>query len=96
MWCGYTALSGDLRKPFFMTVSAATICPATVAAAAPAMPISGRPSMPKISSGSNIILVTAPAICAIIGVFMSPPACSTFVQMLSRKSPKLNTQTTLP
>ena len=51
-------------------ITAATICPATVAEAAPATPI----LQVKMSIGSKIILVTAPAICAIMGSFMLPPA----------------------
>ena len=43
-----------------------------------------------------MMFVTAPAICAIIGVFMSPFACRIFVQMLSRKSPKEKTHTIRP
>ena len=42
------------------------------------------------------MFVTAPRIWAIIGVFISPIDCSTFVQMLSRNSPKLNTHTIRP
>ena len=38
----------------------ATICPATVAIAAPANPIFGAPSSPKISIGSRIIFIIAP------------------------------------
>ena len=34
-------------------VGVTTICPATVATAAPAMPMRGRPRRPKISSGSR-------------------------------------------
>jgi hypothetical protein len=42
------------------------------------------------------MFVIAPAICAIIGVFISPFACRIFVQMLSRKSPKEKTHTIRP
>ena len=38
----------------------ATICPATVAIAAPATPIFGAPNSPKISIGSRIIFIIAP------------------------------------
>ena len=95
-WCGYAFAAGERRKPFLITTSAATICPATVATAAPAIPISGRPKRPKIKSGSRTMLSTSPRIWAINGVFISPIDCSTFVQMLSRNSPKLNTHTIRP
>ena len=85
-----------MRKPPFMTMSAATICPATVATAAPAMPISGKTQTPKMSKGSSTMLTAAPAICANMGTFMLPTACKTFVHTLSRKSPKLRTQAILP
>ena len=42
------------------------------------------------------MLVTAPAICASMGVFMSPSACSTFVQTLSQNSPTDATHTIRP
>ena len=41
-------------------------------AAAPAIPSSGNPPRPKMNSGSRAMLTAAPAICAIIGVFISP------------------------
>ena len=79
-----------------MTTAAATIWPATVAIAAPAMPSRGSPSSPKMSSGSSTMFVTAPRIWAIIGVRISPSACKILVQTLSRKSPKLATETMRP
>ena len=42
IWRGYTFAAGERRKPFFITTSAATICPATVAAAAPAIADASR------------------------------------------------------
>lgn len=42
-----------LRKPFFITTKPATTCPTTVAIAAPAIPISGIPNIPKIKIGSR-------------------------------------------
>ena len=44
----------------------ATICPITVATAAPATPIRGTPKYPKIKIGSKIILTTAPVPCVTI------------------------------
>ena len=44
----------------------ATICPVTVAMAAPLIPIFGIPHNPKISIGSRIILITAPVVWEII------------------------------
>ena len=96
MCLGNFRSSGGLRTPPFITTSAATICPATVATAAPEIPISGSPSNPKMSSGSSTMFVTAPIICAIIGRRILPSAWWTFVHMLSRNNPKLNTQTILP
>ena len=43
-----------------MARTAATIWPNTVAAAAPATPISGKPNRPKIMIGSKMILRMAP------------------------------------
>ena len=40
--------------------AAATICPATVAMAAPATSIRGRPNQPKIRMGSSTMLMRAP------------------------------------
>ena len=40
--------------------SMATICPNTVAAAAPWMPILGNPIRPKIRMGSRMMLMMAP------------------------------------
>lgn len=67
-----------------------------VMVAAPAMPISGRPQRPKMRNGSSTMLVSAPRICATVGVFISPRACRTLVQMLSKNSPKLKTHTMRP
>lgn len=57
---GKTRQAGGRRHHRRITTSAATICPTTVAMAAPAMPSSGSPSSPKISSGSRAMLVSAP------------------------------------
>ena len=45
---------------------AATIWPATVAAAAPTIPSFGAPNRPNISIGSRIILIIAPVPCVIM------------------------------
>ena len=82
--------------PFFATIAAAVTCPTTVAIAAPEIPIASNPIQPKIKTGSSAMLTTAPTICAIIGVFISPSACKILVQMLSKNKPKLNTLTILP
>ena len=47
-------------------ITAATIWPATVAAAAPTIPSFGAPSRPNISIGSRIILIIAPVPCVIM------------------------------
>ena len=50
---------------FFITMTTpnimAMICPATVAIAAPAIPIAGSPNHQKMKIGSRIMLITAPA-----------------------------------
>ena len=51
---------------------AATICPPTVATAAPAMPISGKPSRPKIRMGSNMMFSMAPMSCVIMESVVRP------------------------
>ena len=79
-----------------MTTRAATICPITVAIAAPAIPNLCMPNIPKIRIGSRMIFVIAPAICATIGVFISPRACRILLQTPSVNSPILTTQTILP
>ena len=50
----------------YMARMAATICPIIVAVAAPATPISGKNPIPKIKSGSRIMLITAPVPWVII------------------------------
>ena len=53
-------------------------CPSTVATAAPVTPISGNGPIPNINTGSMIILVTAPTMLHIIGIFMLPVDWSIF------------------
>ena len=49
-----------------IAITAATICPKTVAIAAPITPIPGIPNHPNIRIGSNTMLITAPIVCVII------------------------------
>ena len=91
IWTKVLQAGGDMKTPMI-----AQIAGAVANIILDPLLISGRPSMPKISSGSSTILVTAPIICAIIGRRILPSAWWTFVHMLSRNNPKLNTQTILP
>jgi len=52
------------------------IWPMTVATAAPATPIFGQPSRPKIMIGSRMMFVIAPTIWPIIESFVFPVDCS--------------------
>lgn len=67
---------------------AARICPATVAAAAPAMPILGKPSRPKMRMGSKMMLNTAPIICVTMLQAVLPVLCSRRSKVISQKTPK--------
>lgn len=71
----------------------ATICPNTVAAAAPAMPIFGKPNSPKIKIGSKIRLITAPVVCVIIVQTVRPVACKSRSKQNCPYSPKLHAVT---
>ena len=50
------------------------VCEATVASAAPRIPSSGNGPTPKMSRGSNTILVTTPMAINTVGVMKSPTA----------------------
>ena len=71
-----------------------TICPMTVAAAAPFTPMAGQPSRPKIIMGSRMRLVTAPVSIKTMGQIILPVACNIFSTASSIKQPKENTHTT--
>ena len=59
-------------------------CPNTVAAAAPAMPISGNPYFPKIRIGSKMMLITAPTPWEIMVSSVRPVACSSRSNVISK------------
>ena len=69
------------------------IWPITVAAAAPATPICGKPSRPKIMIGSRMMLMTAPVSCVVIDSMVLPVACIIRSKEMDRNRPKLNTVT---
>ena len=58
------------------------IWPITVASAAPVTPISGNGPMPKIISGSRMMLMIAPVRPCIIGMIMLPVDCCTFSHII--------------
>ena len=57
-------------------MTAAVICPMTVAAAAPATSIRGKPNRPKIRIGSRMMLMTAPMSWVIMEYSVRPVDCS--------------------
>ena len=73
-------------------MDAATICPNTVATAAPAIPMRGIPKYPKIRIGSRMILMIAPVDWVIIVYMVLPVACSSLSKVVCRKIPIPATQ----
>ena len=67
--------------------------PMTVASAAPATPMAGKPSRPKIMMGSKIILMTAPAIWLAIWYTVLPVDCKMRSNVICRKQPPPSTVT---
>ena len=67
--------------------------PITVAMAAPAMPMRGQPSRPKIMMGSRMILTIAPSSCVAMDSVVLPVACSMRSNTTDMKSPRQNTVT---
>ncbi len=63
---------------------APTAWPITVATAAPAVPIAGRPSQPKMNTGSSTMFVTAPAICVHMLSLDRPVDCRRRSTQISR------------
>ena len=55
-----------------------TICPITVAKAAPLIPIAGAPNKPNIKIGSRIKFVKAPPICDAVESIVFPVDCKIF------------------
>ena len=88
-------MGGGFRNPE-TTMSAASTWPDTVAKAAPATPSAGAGPRPKIRIGSSTILAAAPAIWANMFRRMLPRAWWTLLQVLSRNTPGLPTQTMVP
>lgn len=70
------ALVASVQNQNNKAAMAPTICPMTVAIAAPRIPIAGQPSRPKIIMGSRIMFKTAPMIREIIDKMVSPTAYS--------------------
>ena len=68
---------------------AATHCPMTVAQAAPAMPMAGRPNLPWIRMGSRIMLMMAPVDWVIMVCTVRPVACSSRSPRISMKMPSV-------
>ena len=66
----------------------ATTWPSTVAAAAPATPIFGKPKRPKIIIGSKMMLMTAPAAWEIILYTVRPVDCSRRSNVIWKIAPK--------
>ena len=56
--------------------------PSTVAIAAPAVPMAGRPHQPKMKKGSRMMLVTAPNICVHMESLVSPVDWSSFSMVI--------------
>ena len=67
--------------------------PMAVAQAAPATPMAGRPSQPKIKTGSRMMFTTAPVIWLIIWYTVLPVTCSTRSMVTDMNSPRENTVT---
>ena len=67
--------------------TAATICPSTVAAAAPATSIRGKGPRPKMSTGSMMMLMTAPTPWVIMEYMVRPVAWSSRSKVISMKMP---------
>ena len=59
----------------------------TVASAAPATSMRGKPSQPKIRIGSRIMLITAPVICVYMASFVRPVDCSSRSKQNCAKMP---------
>ena len=66
----------------------AAIWPITVAQAAPAIPMRGQPSRPKIIIGSKIQFVIAPVSCEIIERTVRPVDCKSRSKVIEEKTPK--------
>ncbi|MBO4930606.1 MAG: hypothetical protein J6I42_00350 [Clostridia bacterium] len=69
IWTKVLQARGDMKTPM-----AAQICGAVTNIVLDPLLIFGNPNIPKMSSGSRTMFVTAPQICAAIGVFISPLA----------------------
>ena len=59
----------------------------TVATAAPATSMRGKPSQPKMRIGSKMMLMTAPAICVYMASFVRPVDCSSRSKQNCAKMP---------
>ena len=70
-------------------------CPMPVASAAPAISIRGKGPMPKISSGSNTIFVTNPAIMLTMVARILPTAWNIFSSVMPPVTIVENKNTTL-
>ena len=70
-------------------------CPMPVASAAPAISIRGKGPMPKISSGSNTIFVTNPAIMLTMVARILPTAWNIFSSVIPPVTIVENKNTTL-
>ena len=68
-------------------MSAATICPITVATAAPVTPIAGKPNQPKIRIGSIIMLIIAPVPWVIMLKIVFPVDCINRSKVICKKIP---------
>ena len=70
----------------------ATTCPMTVAAAAPATPIFGKPKSPKIMMGSRIRLMMAPVVWVHMVSRVLPVAWSSRSKVICPKIPNETTE----
>ena len=75
--------------------TAATICPITVATAAPATPIAGSPKYPKIRIGSRMILMIAPVPWVNMVNIVFPVDCSSLSKINCAYIPKEKQHTTV-
>ena len=75
-----------------MTMMPDTHWPITVAMAAPAMPMAGRPNHPWMRMGSRMMLMIAPMDWVIMVCTVRPVDCSSRSPRMDAKQPTLNTQ----
>ena len=74
---------------------AATICPSTVAVAAPRTPMAGKGPTPNISSGSKMMLKMAPVAWEAMEAKVLPVATSSFSKFCPKNAPAETTHTML-